>query len=504
MSNYGVDMNEYQGKWALRILIVLGLFALAYYFEWWYHAGRFLSPALAFALALAALYNWVQLVGNWMLYLAAHRRLPPEPASKDWTVDVFVTVCKEPYALIEQSLTAAHAMRGKHQTWLLDDGHDSNLAHLARRLGIGYLTRANRQYAKAGNINAALARTDGDIVVIFDVDHIPSPDFLEKSLGYFADPQVGFVQVMLTFINSSESWVARAANESSLDFYNPTSMGADGIGSATLIGSNALLRRRALESIGGYKPGLAEDLATSIELHAAGWRSVYVPKPLAPGLAPPDLSAWVTQQLKWARGVFELGLTVYPRRFWRLTWGQRLSYAVRMTYYWIGPVIAIHLSLTIALLVWGSSIARVDFFEYLLRVFPLACLTVSIRQTALYFWRHSSTSILPLWRAMLLVSATWHVYTFAWILALLRVPLGFRPTPKTRQGILHPAWLIPSFLALCSLLLGILYALQLTTDQRSWLVLVFASLQAIPQAFLIGLWLRSLSEYWQEQMSVRT
>src|SRR5215210_8599968 len=134
---------------------------------------------------------------------------------------------------------------------------------------------------------------------------------------------------MLTFSNGSESFVARAATETGIEYYNPTSIGADALGGVALVGSNALIRRTALDSIAGYHPGLAEDLATSVALHAAGWQSAYVPEPLAPGLSPPDVPAWFAQQLKWARGVFELLLTVYPRAFSRLTWGQRLSYAVR-------------------------------------------------------------------------------------------------------------------------------------------------------------------------------
>ncbi|MEZ4712280.1 MAG: glycosyltransferase family 39 protein [Caldilineaceae bacterium] len=82
-------------------------------------------------------------------------------------------------------------MRGAHKTWLLDDGDDPKLAQLALRLGAGYLTRPHRQNAKAGNINAALARTTGDIIVIFDIDHIPQADFLEQTLSFFANPRDG-------------------------------------------------------------------------------------------------------------------------------------------------------------------------------------------------------------------------------------------------------------------------------------------------------------------------
>jgi len=85
-------------------------------------------------------------------------------------------------------------MRGIHATWLLDDGDDPRLEQLAATLGAGYLTRHGHQDAKAGNINAALDKTDAEIVAIFDTDHAPAPDFLERTIGYFADPQMGFVR----------------------------------------------------------------------------------------------------------------------------------------------------------------------------------------------------------------------------------------------------------------------------------------------------------------------
>lgn len=474
--------------WLLRFLVLLGLLSVGYYFSWWWHAGRFSSPWLALALAAAALYNLTQVLGQWTLYLAARRRAAPPPPPKGLTVDILVTACKEPLPLVERCLRAALAVRGPHRTWLLDDGNDPALAQLAERLGAGYLTRVGRKDAKAGNVNAALARTNGDIVVIFDIDHAPTPDFLERSLGYFADPAVGFVQVMLTFCNERQSWVARAASESSLDFYNPTSIGADGLGCATLIGSNALIRRTALDSIDGYRPGLAEDLATSLALHAAGWQSVYVPEPLAPGLAPPDLGAWFTQQLKWARGVFEILILDYPRLWPRLTWGQRVAYSVRLTYYWIGPVAAVHIFFSLALLLGGSYVAQINFWEYIVHVAPLAVMLIVLRQAALACWRHASTPQRPLWRATALVYATWPVYTIAWLLAVLRVPVAFRPTPKSTSGALNPLWILPQAAALVCVCAGIVSLFAGYPRGVSFFVPCFAAIEALPQAILVAQW----------------
>jgi cellulose synthase (UDP-forming) len=468
----------------LYILVFLGMAAVGYYYSWWWQAWvESSSIGLWLAFFFASFYILSQIVGGWLIYLFARSPLPPLPPPKDLTVDVFVTTCNEPYEVVERTLTAASKMQGDYTLWLLDDGNDPALAYLARKLGARYLTRFGKKDAKAGNINEALARTNGDIIAIFDIDHAPEPDFLTKTLGHFNDPHMGFVQVMLTFGNQRESWIARAAAETSYDFYNPVSIGMDAVGGASMMGSNSLIRRQALKSIGGYQPGLAEDLATSLALHAAGWRSAYVAEPLAPGLAPPDLTAWFTQQFKWARGVFELLLTAFPRLFMRLTWGQRLSYPNRMTKYLVGPVVSIHLVLTISALFLGSSIGN-GFHHYLLHFFPVAILDILIKQVAIGTWRHPSIQATSLWSAVTLVSTTWPIYTLAWIMALLRLPLRFRPTPKKAIGGFNPIWLAPQSATLLFLSIGIILFLLINSGAFSIWILLFAVTLLIPHLML--------------------
>ena len=484
------EASRRQLPWLLLTLVALGIAALVYYFSWWFQQDRLASPVLVLLLLFALLYAGMQLVGNWLLYLFAYRYPWMSRKPVDLSVDVFVTACGEPYPLVEQALSAACALQGEHKTWLLDDAANPALKVMTERLGAGYLIRQDHANAKAGNLNAALARTNSEIVVIFDIDHVPRPDFLSRSLSAFADPQVGFVQVMLTFGNASESWVAQAAIETSLEFYNPTSRGADGLGAATLMGSNALIRREALDSIGGYQPGLAEDLATSIALHAAGWKSVYVAEPLAPGMAPPSFVAWFTQQLKWARGVFELLLTRFPRVFLHLTPGQRLSYTVRMTKYWIGPVVAAHLFATIAILIFAGPTLRAAFHQYLFHIAPVAIADVLIRHFALQHYRHPDVPHASLARAVSLVYATWPIYTLGWFMAVLRIPLRFKPTPKDNSQALSPLWLLPQALALALLTAGTLYTILIKQHPTS-LLLSFAVVQATLQLIFLFRWMRS-------------
>ncbi len=470
----------------LRVLVLMGLGSLLWYYGWWLRQpGRIVSPWLALLLAMAAAYSLAQLVASWILYLAARKRPPARAPAVPQSVDVLVTACGEPLPLIARCVSAACRMRGSHETWLLDDRSDPQLERLARGLGAHYLTRADRKDEKAGNLNAALARTEGEILVIFDIDHVPREDFLERTLGHFDDSSVGFVQVMLTFYNEGHSFVSRAASESSYDFYNPTSMGADRWGTPTLVGSNALIRRSALNSIGGYRPGLAEDLATSIALHSQGWRSVYVAEPLAPGLAPTDVVGWFMQQLKWSRGVFEVLLTDLPKMFGKLRWTQRLTYASRMTHYWLGPFVAVHLLFLVALLFGGTKVARINFEQYLWHLLPFALCSILIQRTAIHFFRHSSVPSRLLWRPMCLVVATWPVYTLAWGMAVLRLPLRFLPTPKGPTGRVKIRWVLPQMITLVLLMAAMIHSASNNGEAGAHLLLVFGVLQCIPMGVLL-------------------
>jgi cellulose synthase/poly-beta-1,6-N-acetylglucosamine synthase-like glycosyltransferase len=277
----------------------------------------------------------------WYLYLHFRQRTIPKPA-EGLSVDIFVTAYEEDPRLVELTLRAATEVAYPHQTWLLDDSPDGRYRLVAKRVGCAHLARQGNGNHKAGNINAALARTRGDFVAIFDADHRPVPEFLHRTLGFFEDSGIGFVQVMQTFSNSDEGLIATASAETAFEYFNVVAVCKDALGAASLHGTNAVIRRTALEAVGGYRPGLAEDFETSLALHACGWRSAYVREPLAPGLTPSNFTAFAKQQSKWSRGVFEAAFqSLVGGSYFRLTWFQRLGYAVRLSYHTVGVAVFI-------------------------------------------------------------------------------------------------------------------------------------------------------------------
>lgn len=438
----------------LRCAIAVGATTSAVYFGWWFEAGRLTQPVLVVAFLLASVYAAVQVYFAWYVYGAIVAAEIPRPPP-GLTVDVFMPVYDEAVELVEESLRATVAMRYPHRTYLLDDAHDPRFATLAARLGAGYLTRDGHKDAKAGNVNAALAQTHGEFVTIFDVDHVPAPDFLDAVLGAFADPQVAFVQGGVAFHNRDDSLVARATIEQAYDVYGPTSMGMDGCGATPVWGSHTTFRRAALEGVGGYQPGLAEDLHTSIRLHALGWRSVYLSAMHASGLVPSDLRAFIMQQRKWSRGVFGLLVEVYPHLLRKLTWPQRIAYLVRGTYYLIGPLFAVHTFLAISTLLFGSRAAVDGFAEYVLCALPLAASVVSVRALANLFWNVQADAVGFKWRGYTLAFALWPVYTGAFVRAVLRIPLPHIATPKRRIAEAHPRLVMAQLVTITLLALGI-------------------------------------------------
>jgi cellulose synthase (UDP-forming) len=432
-----LPLTPFARRWLLRSVMAVGAAAILAYFSWWLEDGHLRHPSLVLGAGVAAIYVAVQVVLAWRVYDAIEVT-PLSPAPPGRSVDVLVPVFDEGPELVEAALQAALAIRYPHRTHLLDDTPDSRFAALAERLGVGYLTRDGHLDAKAGNVNAALARTSGEFVAIFDIDHLPAPDFLDAVLGGFDDPRVASVQSAVAFHNRDDSLVSRATIEQAYDIYGPTSMGMAGLGAAPIWGSHTTFRRAALEAIGGYQPGLAEDLHTSLRLHAAGWRTIFTPEVHASGLVPSDLRAFTAQQRKWSRGVFAMLFEVYPRVWKDLTWSQRIAYLVRCTYYLGGPLFAVHALLAVNVLAWGSQATVDAFASYLQRSVLLAVAVLGVRRLANDFWNVQTESLGFKWRGYTLAFALWPVATGGLVRAILRRPLPHIATPKRRTAQAHP------------------------------------------------------------------
>jgi cellulose synthase (UDP-forming) len=418
----------------LGILLFFGLQSVVWFGIWWFRAEHVSNAILFTLLSTAVWYGVFRILVGW--YNVFHIEQPPPRSAPDGLrVAVFTTSSPgEPYEMFVRTLAALRNVSYPHTTYLLDDTRDPQFADLAREMGAVHLELIGIPGAKAGKINAALARTDEDFILVLDPDHIPFPNFFEPVLGHFDNPRVGFVQVAQAYYNQRASFVARAAAEQTYAFYGPILQGMHGTGTAVAIGANCTFRRTALESIGGHGLGLAEDLVTSIRLHAAGWQSIYVPEIVARGLVPEDLGSFLKQQLKWARGVYDVLLHEYPRAFRRLTAHQKVSYLMIGTYYLVGLTTPIYLLIP-ALYLWtGLQPAAMFVGDYLQHALPVGIFGAIIYRVAQRWLCDPERERGWHWRGMLLKVGSWSVFLKAFVLAIAGVAVPYVPTAKSRQS----------------------------------------------------------------------
>jgi cellulose synthase (UDP-forming) len=299
-----------------------------------------------------------------------------EPAP---TVDVFITACGEDVDLVMATVVAARDMRLAHRTIVLDDADSDALADRCRASDVEYRRRSDRAHAKAGNVNAGLAATDGEYVLILDADHVPTADFLVQVLPHFVDPTVAFVQAPQSY-RDGHGIIATGAGEAQRIFYELVCPGKNKFNAAFCVGTNVVFRRGALEEIDGIHTGSnSEDIWTSLDLHRRGWRSVYIPQVLAKGLAPDTIGSFIKQQHRWASGGFEI-LTRGRlfRRDRKLTLDQRLQYLFVGTHYLLSVAMLVFMCLPATYLMFGLSPIRSGGWDWASHYLPFYVATLAV------------------------------------------------------------------------------------------------------------------------------
>ncbi len=407
----------------VRTVVTVNAVLVAWYLTWLLVPGRVGNPVLYAVLVVAELYNVVQAAAFWWTVWADE----PTPAAPAWfghppEVDVLIPVYNEPVDIVEPTVAAAVALRGARvRVSLLDDGARPEMAAMAARHGAHYVRRHDRNGAKAGNINHALGRTSAPYVAVFDCDHVPEPRFLEATLGHFADDRVALVQTPQYYANAHDGGIAAAASAQQSLFFGAIARGKARRGAMFCCGTNMVLRREALDAVGGFpENSLTEDFALSVRLHEQGWRSEYVAEVLAQGFGPEDMASYVSQQRRWAQGCLS-AIPVVLRS--KLPWRKRLQYVSSSSFFLSGWTVLIYMSLPILRIVTGAQpIAGVSADQFLLHFAPyfLASIaTVAIASGGTYTFS-----------AFALTTATFGVHIRATVRTVLGRRGKFVVTPK--------------------------------------------------------------------------
>ena len=357
------------GRLPVLLLASLSLLAMLRY-VWWRATQTldFHGPSEAivgYALFGAEAYTWlVLLLGFVQTAWPLERKVSPLPDDRSrWpSVDVYIPTYNEPLAVVKPTILAAQGIdwpEDRLHIYLLDDGKRPEFEAFAREAGIRYLTRTDNLHAKAGNINRALAKTNGDYIAIFDCDHVPSRSFLQTTMGTFLrDPLCAMVQTPHHFFSPDPfernlNTFRRVPNEGEL-FYGLVQSGNDLWNATFFCGSCAVIKRAPLEEVGGVAvETVTEDAHTALKLHRRGYTTAYLPYVQAAGLATESLAGHIKQRTRWARGMAQIFRIDNPFFGRGLNLFQRICYGNAMLHFFYGVPRLIFLTMPMAFLFFG-------------------------------------------------------------------------------------------------------------------------------------------------------
>ncbi|BAY44764.1 cellulose synthase catalytic subunit [Scytonema sp. HK-05] len=351
------EISQYYHLFMVWLSLVTTLRYLYYRTSYTLNFDGLLNSIACVLLYGAELYAVLTLALAYFQTLRIKERQPVDLATipqEEWfNVDIYIPTFNEDVEIVRKTALAAIACdyaRGKKTVYVLDDGrperykeNDPRRESFRRRreqirqmcedIGCIHMTRDNNNHAKAGNINNAFHKTDGDLVLILDCDHIPSRQFLLDTVGFFFDPKVSFVQTPHWFYNPDPfernlltGGRIPAGNEL---FYKVLQKGNDFWNAAFFCGSAAIIRKSHALEVGGIAvETVTEDCHTALRLHSRGYKSVYYDKIMVAGLAPDTFSSYMGQQVRWARGmaqILRLENPLFNPRL-KLTIPQRICY----------------------------------------------------------------------------------------------------------------------------------------------------------------------------------
>jgi cellulose synthase (UDP-forming) len=325
------------GWWRVRLLID--------YFLDQSNNRASLDSVFMLILISAEAYTVLIMVLGYMQTAWPLRRKPLPLPSDDslWPhVDVLIPTYNEPLPLVRYTALAALNIDyppEKLHVYILDDGSREDFRAFSEAAGVGYITRTEHNHAKAGNINHALTTMNSPFVTIFDCDHVPTRSFLQMTLGWMlADSNLAMLQTPHHFYSPDPFernllQYKTIPNEAAL-FYGIVQDGNDFWNATFFCGSCALIRRSALDDVGGIATEtVTEDAHTSLRMQKQGYNTAYINIPQAAGLSTETLAAHVGQRIRWARGMIQIFRTDNPLLARGMKFTQRLCYLNAMIHF---------------------------------------------------------------------------------------------------------------------------------------------------------------------------
>ena len=314
-------------------------------------------------------------------------------------VDVLICTYNESLQLLEKTIIASTQMaypKNKFKVYVCDDGRRDELKALCKKYGVNYITREDNKGAKAGNINNALKYIKGDLFLVLDADMIPKKEFLQKTIGYFEDENLAFVQTPQCYYNKDmyqSNLKKYIPNEQ--DFFMIDVQEARAYRGAVLhVGTNAVFRRKFIDEIGGYPTcSITEDMAVGMLLQAKGYDSIFINKVLVLGLSASTFGELVKQRDRWCRGNIQVFKHYNPFILKGLTPAQRICYVDGVLYWFSNLIKMFYIIVPILFLSTGIHFVESGFAELLNMTIPYILVQIFIfrilsPKSRRYMWTH--------------------------------------------------------------------------------------------------------------------
>lgn len=433
-------LRRYTGTLVTLVMIVFSINVSGRYLYWRFTEtlglDNFLDGVLGIILISAEMYALIVLLLGYAQTIWPLKRKPAAlaPDTSTWpTVDIYVPTYNEPLKVVRPSILAALSLDWppeKLKIYILDDGRRDEFREFAESVGVGYLTRTDNKHAKAGNLNAALPRTSGEYIAVFDCDHIPARSFLQMTMGWFArDPRLGMIQTPHHFLSADPfernlGTFRKVPNEGEL-FYGLIQDGNDFWNATFFCGSCAILKRSALDKIGGVATEtVTEDAHTALKMHRLGYTTAYLSIPQAAGLATESLALHVRQRVRWARGMAQIFRIDNPMLGKGLSLMQRLCYSNAMLHFFYGLPRMIFLLAPLSYLFFEAHIIRASAIAIAAYALPHLFITNLVNSRIQGAHRHS------FWAEVYEATLAWYILRPP-LVALINPKLGkFQVTAK--------------------------------------------------------------------------
>jgi len=299
-------------------------------FQGLYHANAFDTALLIpyfIVLILLASYGAHRYVLVYLYYKNKKNRTtdPPAHFPELPRVTIQLPIFNEQF-VIERLLDAICRMDyplEKLDIQVLDDSTDETVAvarglvnhYAAKGFPVSYHHRSNREGFKAGALSEGLKTAKGEFVAIFDADFVPPEDFLLRTIHHFTDPKIAMVQTRWTHINRNYSFLTEV-EAILLDghFVLEHSGRARSNVFFNFNGTAGVWRRNAIDDAGGWQHDtLTEDTDLSYRAQLKGWKFVYLQDVECPAELPVEMTAFKTQQARWAKGLIQTSKKILPQ-----------------------------------------------------------------------------------------------------------------------------------------------------------------------------------------------